>query len=157
MSTTGQIVISEATDHESFRAVVALRRVVFGNEQRILLSRYEDPEDDFSFNLLAEIDGQPVGTGRLTPAYERVVVPTIAWVATLREFRGQGVGTAIMEGLIAEADARGYEQVYLNAQSHALGMYQRLGFEAIGAPQVIHGIPHQAMIRVLSPESWTEH
>jgi predicted GNAT family N-acyltransferase len=148
MTSTGQIVISVAADRESFRAVVGLRRVVFGNEQRILLSRYEDPEDDFSYNLLAEIDGQPVGTGRLTPAYERVAVPTIAWVATLKEYRGLGVGTAIMEGLIAEADARGYDRVFLNAQSHALDLYRRLGFEPVGSPQVVHGIPHQAMIRL---------
>ena len=149
MSTTGQIVISEAITEPAFRAVVGLRRVVFGNEQRILLPRYEDPEDDFSLNLLATIDDQPVGTGRLTPSYGRVIVPTIAWVATLPEYRGMGVGTAIMEELVAESDSRGYAKVYLNAQSHALGLYQRLGFEPVGTPQTIHGIPHQAMIRLL--------
>ncbi len=148
MSTTGQIVVSEAVTEPAFRAVVGLRRVVFGNEQRILLPRYEDPEDDFSLNLLAMIDDQPVGTGRLTPPYGRVIVPTIAWVATLPEYRGMGVGTAIMEELVAESDARGYNKVYLNAQSHALGLYQRLGFEPVGNPQSIHGIPHQAMIRL---------
>ena len=148
MTTTGKLLIRVADDAESFRAVVGLRRVVFGNEQRILLARYEDPEDDFSLNLLATIDNLPVGTGRLTPAYDRVIVPTIAWVATLREFRGQGVGTAIMEGLVAYADEQGYERIYLNAQSHALGLYRRMGFEPVGAPQVIHSIPHQAMLRL---------
>lgn len=148
MTTTGRLTIQVADDAETFQAVVGLRRVVFGNEQRILLSRYEDPEDDFSLNLLATIDGQPVGTGRLTPAYERVIVPTIAWVATLREFRGLGVGSAIMEGLVSSADEEGYPKVYLNAQSHALGLYKRMGFEPIGGPQTVHNIPHQAMIRI---------
>ena len=142
------IVITAADDPESFRAVVELRRMVFGDEQRIALPRYEDPEDSFSLNLLATIDGWPVGTGRLTPAYERVAVPTIAWVATLPEHRGQGVGSAIVQALIEEADELGFEKVYLNAQSHALGMYERLGFEPVGKPQVIHGIPHQSMLRL---------
>jgi predicted GNAT family N-acyltransferase len=145
---TGEIVVSEADDVASFRAVVELRRIVFGNEQRILLPRYEDPEDEFSLNLLATIDGIPVGTGRLTPAYDRVMVPTIAWVATLREYRGRGVGSAIMRELVADADARGFDKIYLNAQSHALGMYQGIGFEPVGSPQMIHNIPHQAMLRM---------
>ena len=148
MSATGQILVSVVNDVESFRQVVGLRRVVFGNEQRILLPRYEDPEDEFSLNLLATIDGVPVGTGRLTPAYDRVIVPTIAWVATLPEYRGLGVGSAIMEGLVAEADARGFDKIYLNAQSHALGMYRRIGFRPVGSPQIIHSSPHQAMIRL---------
>lgn len=86
MTTTGRIAVTIVSDAEAFRDVVELRRIVFGNEQRILLPRYEDPEDHFSFNLLATVDGQPAGTGRLTPAYERVIVPTIAWVAVLKEF-----------------------------------------------------------------------
>ncbi len=53
-----------------------------------------------------------------------------------------------MEGLVAEADALDYPNVYLNAQSHALGLYRRMGFRPVGSPQTIHGIPHQAMIRL---------
>jgi predicted GNAT family N-acyltransferase len=132
---------------EEMQLVIELRRVVFGNEQRILLSRYEDLEDRFSLNLLASIDGRAVGTGRLTPAYDRAAVPTITWVATLPSYRNRGIGTAIVRALVDEADARGYDTVYLNAQAHALGLYLAHGFKPIGQPQVIHGIPHQAMIR----------
>jgi predicted GNAT family N-acyltransferase len=129
------------------QVVIDLRRIVFGNEQRILLSRYEDPEDRFSLNLIASVGGKAVGTGRLTPAYDRAAVPTITWVATLPSYRNKGVGTALVRALIDEADARGYDTVYLNAQAHALGLYLSHGFKPIGQPQTIHGIPHQAMIR----------
>jgi predicted GNAT family N-acyltransferase len=141
------IVVSVAETPEEMQLVIELRRVVFGNEQRILLSRYEDLEDRFSLNLLASIDGRAVGTGRLTPAYDRAAVPTITWVATLPSYRNRGIGTAIVRALVDEADARGYDTVYLNAQAHALGLYLAHGFKPIGQPQVIHGIPHQAMIR----------
>ena len=141
------IAVSVAETPADMQLVIELRRVVFGNEQRILLSRYEDPEDRFSLNLLAAIGGQAVGTGRLTPAYDRAAVPTIAWVATLPEYRNCGVGTAIVRALVEEADRRRYDTVYLNAQAHALGLYLAQGFKPIGQPQVIHGISHQAMIR----------
>jgi predicted GNAT family N-acyltransferase len=141
------IVVSVAETPEEMQLVIELRRVVFGNEQRILLSRYEDLEDRFSLNLLASIDGRAVGTGRLTPAYDRAAVPTITWVATLPSYRNRGIGTAIVRALVDEADTRGYDTVYLNAQAHALGLYLAHGFKPIGQPQVIHGIPHQAMIR----------
>jgi predicted GNAT family N-acyltransferase len=141
------IVVSVAETPEEMQLVIELRRVVFGNEQRILLSRYEDLEDRFSLNLLASIDGRAVGTGRLTPAYDRAAVPTITWVATLPSYRNRGIGTAIVRALVDEADARGYDTVYLNAQAHALGLYLAHGFKPIGQPQVIHGIPPPPMTR----------
>jgi predicted GNAT family N-acyltransferase len=150
MATTNEpvpIVISVAETPADMQAVTELRRIVFGNEQRILLSRYEDPEDRFSLNLLASVGGQAVGAGRLTPAYDRAAVPTIAWVATLPAYRNRGVGTAIVRALVEAADAEGYDTVYLNAQAHALGLYLAHGFKPIGQPQTIHGISHQAMIR----------
>jgi len=150
MAGTGReqpIVITVADTPLAMQTVIELRRVVFGNEQRILLSRYEDPEDGFSLNLIASIGDRAVGTGRLTPAYDRAAVPTITWVATLPAYRNRGVGSAIVRALIDEADARGYDTVYLNAQAHALGLYLAHGFRPVGQPQTIHGIPHQAMIR----------
>jgi predicted GNAT family N-acyltransferase len=141
------VVITVAETPAQMRTVIELRRIVFGNEQRILLSRYEDPEDHFSLNLIASIGDTPVGTGRITPAYDRAAVPTITWVATLPAYRNRGVGSAIVQALIDAADARGYDTVYLNAQAHALGLYLAHGFRPVGQPQTIHGIPHQAMIR----------
>jgi len=141
------IVVTAADSPAAMQAVIELRRIVFGNEQHILLSRYDDPEDRFSLNLLASIGADAVGTGRLTPPYDRAAVATITWVATLPAFRNRGVGSAIVQALIDEADARGYDTVYLNAQAHALGLYLTHGFRPVGQPQTIHGIPHQAMIR----------
>ena len=127
--------------------VVDIRRRVFGNEQRILLPRYQDPEDAFSFNLLAYVGTEAVGTGRLSPAYERANIPTITWVATLAAYRGRGIGTALVAALIQEADDRDYEAIFLNSQVHANPIYESFGFKPLGHAQTIHGIPHQAMIR----------
>jgi predicted GNAT family N-acyltransferase len=127
--------------------VVDIRRRVFGNEQRILLPRYEDPEDAFSFNLLAYVGSEAVATGRLSPAYERANIPTITWVATLAAYRGRGIGKALVAALVQEADDRDYEAIFLNSQVHANPIYESFGFKPLGHAQTIHGIPHQAMIR----------
>ncbi|CAN5647396.1 GNAT family N-acetyltransferase [soil metagenome] len=143
------IVIAAATTPAAMAMVVDIRRRVFGNEQRILLSRYEDPEDSFSFNVLAYVDGVAVGTGRLAPAFERSGVPAITWIATLPAYRRMGVGREIVRALVDEADARGYLKVYLNAQTYAQQLYADFGFQPVGLPQTIHGIRHQGMVRVL--------
>jgi predicted GNAT family N-acyltransferase len=143
----GDLILRTVATPPEMAVVVDIRRRVFGNEQRILLPRYQDPEDDFSFNLLAYVDEKAVGTGRLSPIYERATIPTITWVATLPPYRGRGIGTAIVAALVREADERGYEAVFLNSQVHANPLYEAFGFRPLGHAQLIHGIPHQAMIR----------
>lgn len=141
------IVVTAVSTPAAMATVIEIRRRVFGNEQRILLSRYEDPEDIYSFNVLAQVDDEPAGTGRLAPPLDRSGAPTITWVATLSAYRRRGVGRAIMQALVDEADLRGYAVVYLNAQVYAQALYEEFGFEPIGLPQTIHGIPHQGMLR----------
>lgn len=143
------IVVEAATTPSAMATVIEIRRRVFGNEQRILLSRYEDPEDIFSYNVLAYVDGVAVGTGRLAPAFDRSGVPTITWIATLPEYRRMGVGREIVRALVEEADLRGYPTVYLNAQTYAQKLYADFDFRPVGLPQTIHGIPHQGMVRRL--------
>jgi predicted GNAT family N-acyltransferase len=144
------VLITVATTPSAMATVIDIRRRVFGNEQRILLSRYEDPEDIYSYNVLAYLDGMAVGTGRLAPPLDRAGIPTITWVATLSEFRHRGVAREIVRALVEEADARAYPSVYLNSQVYVRDLYADFGFRPVGLPQTIHGIPHQGMIRTLS-------
>lgn len=143
------IVIAVASTPAAMATVIDIRRRVFGNEQRILLSRYEDPEDLYSYNVLAYLEGVAVGTGRLAPPFDRAGMPTITWIATLGEYRRRGVAREIMRSLVEEADARGYPAVYLNSQVYAQQLYADFDFRPVGLPQTIHGIPHQGMIRRL--------
>jgi GNAT superfamily N-acetyltransferase len=48
--------------------------------------------------------------------------------------RGQGVGTALLRGLIREARDRGYPALSLSVEfdNAALRLYQRLGFRRVG-------------------------
>lgn len=44
--------------------------------------------------------------------------------------RGQGAGTAVLEALLAHADAAGASRVWCNARTPALSLYARAGFTA---------------------------
>lgn len=51
------------------------------------------------------------------------------------EFRGCGIGRALLEWVIAEARAAGYREMYgdtLEVMERALAMYERRGFERTG-------------------------
>jgi predicted GNAT family N-acyltransferase len=122
----------------------AVRLAVFVVEQNIPEELEWDEHDALSVHALAEDrDGVPIGCGRLLPDGH------IGRVAVLSDWRGQGVGAALLDRLIVLAHQRGDKRVLLNAQTQAMPFYARLGFAPIGDAFVEAGIPHQKMVRVL--------
>ncbi len=124
-------------DRDGLRAV---REVVFIVEQRVPEAEEWDTLDSGSVHALARAaDGTPIGTGRLTP--ERM----IGRMAVRREWRGRGVGDAILRTLIEHAQARGWNELSLHAQTHAVPFYAKFGFAPEGAEFEEAGIPHYVM------------
>lgn len=116
-----------------------IRRVVFIEEQDVPRDEEWDGRDPECLHFLALADGRALGTARLLPDGH------IGRVAVLAEARGLGIGLALMEAAIAAARQRGLPAAELAAQTHALAFYERLGFEAFGAPFMEAGIPHRNM------------
>ncbi len=90
--------------------------------------------DDVCF--LAEVGGKVVGAAwaRIMHDYGHVDDETQSLsVAVFKDYRGQGIGTALMKALLAELKARGYKQTSLSVQkaNPAWRLYRRLGFEVI--------------------------
>ena len=132
-----------ATDLPDLRKV---RETVFILEQKVPEEEEWDALDPQSHHVLArDADGQPIGTGRLTPEHK------IGRMAVLREWRGRGVGDGLLVALMDRARALGWTEVKLNAQVSALDFYARHGFEAYGERFMEAGIEHQAMRRTLEP------
>lgn len=139
--------IEWARTPEEMTAIFELRRRVFYEEQGIIDGRVTDGDDSRSFHAMAVIPEGVVGAGRLTPPGRGRAEAHIAWVATLPGYRRHGVGTAVMQALLAAADAAGYPAVVLSAQAHALRFYERLGFVPYGDRFRVRGIEHQMMVR----------
>jgi predicted GNAT family N-acyltransferase len=114
-----------------------VRRQVFIDEQGIPESEEWDDADENSSHVLVYSEKRDVvGTGRIEPTGK------IARLAVIAEYRGQGVGSAILTRLLEEARRQGFSQVYLHAQTHALDFYKKFGF--VNDEEIFSegGIPH---------------
>jgi predicted GNAT family N-acyltransferase len=112
------------TDLAALRAV---REPVFIVEQKVPLEDEWDALDPRSRHVLARTtDGTPIGTARLTP--DRM----IGRMAVVADWRGRGVGAALLEAILDQARALGYPAVELHAQTHAIPFYEKFGFVAYG-------------------------
>lgn len=138
-----RIVVREVNTADEMEEVFLIRDEVFVEEQALTNDARFDPDDRKSIHFLAWHDGQPVGTGRLTMIGREAQV---AWVAVRLPYRKLGVGWAVMIAILERARDEGSDYVVLNAQSHALEFYQRLGFESFGTEFRMAGIPHQVMM-----------
>ena len=124
-------------------AASRIRYTVFVVEQGVPLEIELDEHDAECVHALAFDGAAAVGTGRLLPDGH------LGRMAVLREFRGRGVGSAILAKLIGAAAQRGDREVLLSAQVHALDFYRAHGFSAEGEVYQDAGIAHQTMRRVL--------
>ena len=124
----------------------AVREPVFVVEQQVPLDLEWDELDPRSRHVLArDAHGRPIGTGRLTPEHK------IGRMAVVREWRGRGVGEAMLQTLVDLARSIGYPKVTLHAQVSAIGFYEKFGFVAYGEEYEEAGIQHRSMALDLTP------
>lgn len=129
---------------EARAEATAIREEVFVREQGVPRELELDDIDAQCLHALARhADGRALGTARLLPDGH------IGRMAVRAEWRGRGVGSALLEGLVRVAHARGLREVALSAQTHALDFYRRHGFNVEGETYLDAGIPHRAMRRTL--------
>ncbi len=68
----------------------------------------------------------------------------------VKRWRRQGIGQAILQKLLNLAAKQGLLRVTLSAQTHAVGFYERAGFQPLGELFTDAGISHQRMVKELS-------
>lgn len=117
---------------------------VFGAQDEAEAARLEDENlryyqealaNGSHIAVFAQVEGETVGCGgvclhREMPSPDNVT-GTCAYlmnIYTREGFRGAGVGTRIVERLLAEAKETGASKVYLEASDAARGLYGKLGF-----------------------------
>lgn len=131
------------TDYQDLRSV---REPVFVVEQKVPIELEWDALDPVSQHVIArDTENRPIGTGRLTPQGK------IGRLAVVKEWRGRGVGEAMLVALIDMARAQRWPEVELYAQVDAIGFYEKYGFVAYGDEFLDAGIRHRAMKLALEP------
>lgn len=130
----------------------AIRTKVFVEEQGVPPDLEWDGLDEHAYHMIAYApDNTPIGTGRLLQDAH------IGRIAVLKEWRGKGVGKAILTMLLVTANKMGYEKVTLHAQTRVADFYRRGGFRAKGKQFMEAGIPHIEMSRTTADQTvWPE-
>lgn len=123
--------------------ILRIRATVFVLEQGVV---YIDPDgnDKDAVQIYASVDGVMVGCLRIYPLEERIY--RIGRVAVLKEFRGLGIGNAMMKEAIRYLRERTHAtKACLDAQLHAIGFYEKLGFTLFTEEFLEEGLLHRGM------------
>lgn len=133
--------IKIATESEK-QLVFALRTEVFVKEQKVPVELEIDAEDNHATHIIATENNITVGCARVLFEGDAA---HIGRLAVKKEFRGQGLGLKICEFIIDYCKNKGYTKVWLNSQTHAMGFYEKLGFNPVGEYFFEAGIEHIKM------------
>jgi predicted GNAT family N-acyltransferase len=121
-----------------------IREEVFIIEQSVPIDLERDEHDSKALHFVALADGQYVGTARVV-LRDNGTLAKIGRVAVRRSNRGFGIGRLLIAAIEEAADLRRVNNFLLDAQTHALQFYTRLGYEAYGEEFMDAGIPHRHM------------
>lgn len=133
---------------------LAIREVVFIEEQRVPEGIERDAEDADAYHVLALEGGHAIGTGRLVmlpqaPEGEKGKWARVGRMAVLQSHRKKKVGQKLLEALEGEARRRGVRGIVLHAQLIALEFYRKFGYQPVGAVFDEANMPHLKMTKIL--------
>lgn len=132
--------ISETRWQKHADALSQIRRQVFIEEQSVPEELEWDAHDQDAVHLIAwSLGAMPVGCLRLLPNY------SLGRMAVLAEFRGQGIGGALLAAAIDFAQEANWPFITLSAQTHAIGFYEQAGFIVESEEYLDANIPHRDM------------
>ena len=110
------------------------RSIITLPELQVYVTGFGKEKDDICF--VAEVEGKIVGAVwvRVMNDYGHIEdgVPSFA-ISLYKEYRGYGIGTALMRRMLCELKQRGYEKASLSVQktNYAVQMYLKVGFEVL--------------------------
>jgi predicted GNAT family N-acyltransferase len=148
------VTISPIKNEAELFQSLAIREVVFIEEQHVPEGIERDAEDAKAYHVLAFQGGHAIGTGRLVMLPQPPEGQTGTWaqigrMAVLQSHRKAKVGSKLLLALEEEARRRGVQGLKLHAQLFALEFYKKHGYEPLGPVFMEGGIEHLEMQRKL--------
>ena len=110
------------------------KSIISSPELQIYVKHFGESKDDWG--LAAEVDGKIIGAVwvRIMNDYGHIddETPSLA-ISLYKEYRGFGIGTVMMNEILALLKAHEYKQVSLSVQkaNYAAKMYLKIGFEIV--------------------------
>ena len=149
-----EVTISPISNEGELFQALAIREVVFIEEQHVPEGIERDAEDARAYHVLAMQGGHAIGTGRLVmlpqpPTGESGQWAQVGRMAVLQSHRKGGTGSKLLLALEDEAKRRGVRGIILHAQLYALEFYKKHGYAPVGAVFEEAGMPHLEMHKKL--------
>ncbi len=135
-----KIEVRRVSDADKLEQVFAIRRKVFVDEQNCPPELEWEYEDE-SVHFLGSVNGIPAAASRWRKTANGYKLERFA---VLKEFRGIGVGQALVAAVLKDLPADA-EYIYLHAQITAMPLYARFGFKKAGEQFEEAGIQHFKM------------
>ncbi len=110
------------------------KTIITSPELQVYVERFGESKDDRG--LVAEVDGKIVGAVwvRIMNDYGHIdeETPSLA-ISLYKEYRGFGIGTALLKEILALLKEHGYKRVSLSVQkaNYAVKMYLKVGFDIV--------------------------
>lgn len=143
------MLIEKIIHDEQLQNAFTIRKKVFVEEQHVPVEEELDTFDVLDGaceHVLLTVENSVVGTGRvrLVDGYGK-----LQRVAILKEYRQHGFGKVIILKLEQLAAQQGATKAKLDAQVHAIGFYEKLGYSVQSDVFLDAGIEHVLMIKDL--------
>lgn len=144
--TVGPFLFHSARNQEECRQAFAIRQAVFVEEQGIFSGSDRDENDATSIHLVAEKDRKLIGTVRVFPDPQSGNGHWIGGrLAVLKDFRIYRVGAGLVKEAMKRVKKNGCTVFTAHIQEQNVRFFQKLGWKAIGAPEMFCGRRHRLM------------
>ncbi|MFM9834943.1 MAG: GNAT family N-acetyltransferase [Methylophilaceae bacterium] len=142
---TQEFIIEQISWHSPNQVMLkALREAVFIKEQHVPLHIEWDEHDQDAIHLLAfDHSGQAIACARI------LKIGRVGRMAVLREWRGKGLGLALLDEAIKICKSLGIQNVSISSQTHAIAFYQKAGFTVTSEAYIDANIWHVDMQRAI--------
>jgi predicted GNAT family N-acyltransferase len=119
-----------------------IREKVFIQEQKVTPQLEWDGMDEKAIHFLVFNDNAAIGCARAIVIKDHM---QLGRMAVLKEYRGQGIGSALIEKAMTTAKLNQLSAIYISAQCHAIDFYKKFGFEVTSDIYLDAEIPHRDM------------
>ncbi|GAB4402613.1 MAG: GNAT family N-acetyltransferase [Bacteroidia bacterium] len=135
--------MQKASSDELYDHVFLIRTEVFVDEVAVDQEDEYDGFDHLATHYLAWYGDIPAGTARWRTLSGSGAI-RLERFAVRKPYRGLGIGSALVEAILADIPKSG--QVFVHAQIHNLAFYQRFGFVEEGDEFEEAGLVHKKMV-----------